>query len=167
MKSILYVGATLMIGASIYGFVDYNKTSRNREFRDMYEPGNPVIAKETAVSENQAQTKMDLPKTAAISTEAVKEIKTPAVKTKKAVVKAESVEPTEQAMKSNISIEAAEKISASPAPEASLKEILSAKKYKTEKKKKWNYKSFGRARIREYEEEVILPKPRKASKIKE
>ena len=32
MKSILYVGATLMIGASIYGFVDYKKTSRNNEF---------------------------------------------------------------------------------------------------------------------------------------
>ena len=37
MKSILYVGATLMIGASIYGFVDYKKTSRNKEFTNMYE----------------------------------------------------------------------------------------------------------------------------------
>jgi hypothetical protein len=148
MKSILYVGATLMIGASIYGFVDYNKTSRSKEFRDMYKPDNPVSVKEPAASENQEETKMDLPKTAAISTEAIKKIKTPAVKTKKAVAKAESVEPAEQAMKSNISIEAAEKISASPTPEATLKEILSAKKYKTEKKKNLNYKSFGRARIR-------------------
>jgi hypothetical protein len=36
MKSVLYVGATLMIGASIYGFVDYNKTSHNKEFKNMY-----------------------------------------------------------------------------------------------------------------------------------
>ena len=36
MKSILYVGATLMIGASIYGFVDYNKTRNKKEFKDMY-----------------------------------------------------------------------------------------------------------------------------------
>jgi hypothetical protein len=36
MKSILYAGATLMIGASIYGFVDYKKTSRNKEFTSMY-----------------------------------------------------------------------------------------------------------------------------------
>ena len=36
MKSILYVGATLMIGASIYGFVDYKKTSHKKEFTTMY-----------------------------------------------------------------------------------------------------------------------------------
>ena len=36
MKSILYVGATLMIGASIYGFIDYQKTSRKKEFSNMY-----------------------------------------------------------------------------------------------------------------------------------
>ena len=36
MTSILYVGATLMIGASIYGFVDYNKTRDKKEFKDMY-----------------------------------------------------------------------------------------------------------------------------------
>lgn len=36
MKSILYVGATLMIGASIYGFVDYKKTSQKKEFSTMY-----------------------------------------------------------------------------------------------------------------------------------
>ncbi len=36
MKSILYVGATLMIGASVYGFVDYNKTSHNKEFKNLY-----------------------------------------------------------------------------------------------------------------------------------
>ena len=36
MKSILYLGAVLMIGASIYGFVDYKKTSRNEKFKNMY-----------------------------------------------------------------------------------------------------------------------------------
>jgi hypothetical protein len=36
MKSVLYVGATLMIGAGIYGFVDYNKTSRHKEFKNLY-----------------------------------------------------------------------------------------------------------------------------------
>ena len=37
MKTILYIGATLMVGASIYGFVDYKKTSRNKEFTKMYD----------------------------------------------------------------------------------------------------------------------------------
>jgi hypothetical protein len=67
MKTILYVGATLMIGASIYGFVDYKKTSRNKEFTKMYdskETSKPVITnpklnevvmkKETKSNENTA-----------------------------------------------------------------------------------------------------------------
>ncbi len=37
MKSILYVGATLMIGAGIYGFVDYKKTNHNKELVRMYD----------------------------------------------------------------------------------------------------------------------------------
>ncbi|MGZ8516625.1 MAG: hypothetical protein ACXWWD_04710 [Chitinophagaceae bacterium] len=36
MKSILYVGTALMISASIYGFVDYKKANRNKEFKNMY-----------------------------------------------------------------------------------------------------------------------------------
>lgn len=36
MKMILYVGATLMIGASIYGFVDYKKTNNKPAFQKMY-----------------------------------------------------------------------------------------------------------------------------------
>jgi hypothetical protein len=49
MKSILYVAATLMVGASIYGFVDYNKTSRQKEFKTMYheqEVKKPVVVAE-------------------------------------------------------------------------------------------------------------------------
>ena len=37
MKSMLYVGATLMIGASIYRFVDYKQTSQKKEFTNMYD----------------------------------------------------------------------------------------------------------------------------------
>ena len=36
MKSMLYVGAALMIGASIYGFVDYKQTENRNEFKKMY-----------------------------------------------------------------------------------------------------------------------------------
>ena len=53
MKSILYIGATIMIGASIYGFVDYQKTSRNREFKKMYtEP----VATQPVVTDNKTVT---------------------------------------------------------------------------------------------------------------
>jgi hypothetical protein len=43
MKPMLYVGATLMIGASIYGFVDYRKTSGKKEFKALYSV--PVVEK--------------------------------------------------------------------------------------------------------------------------
>jgi len=57
MKSILYVGATLMIGASIYGFVDYKNANHNKQFSKMYEP-QPV--KEPVVDQPLVVTK-DLP----------------------------------------------------------------------------------------------------------
>lgn len=61
MKSILYVGATLMIGASIYGFIDYRKTSRNKQFSSMYEvkeiadPTPVVIKKEESVKKEDSK----------------------------------------------------------------------------------------------------------------
>jgi hypothetical protein len=70
MKSILYAGATLMIGAAIYGFVDYKKTSHSKEFTKMYdakettEPAvathktkDMVVQKETTVNEKITVTK--------------------------------------------------------------------------------------------------------------
>ena len=53
MKSMLYVGATLMIGASIYGFVDYQKTNHKKEFTEMYKE--PTVTEPvTVVSEKKA-----------------------------------------------------------------------------------------------------------------
>ena len=37
MKAILYIGALLMIAATVYGFVDHKKASNKKEFRGMYE----------------------------------------------------------------------------------------------------------------------------------
>ena len=37
MKAILYIGAILMVGASIYGFIDYKKSSHDKNFRNLYE----------------------------------------------------------------------------------------------------------------------------------
>lgn len=37
MKAILYVGGALMVAASIYGFIDYNKSSRDKNFRGLYD----------------------------------------------------------------------------------------------------------------------------------
>lgn len=36
MKSLLYIGLILMVGASIYGFADYKKVSRSKKFESLY-----------------------------------------------------------------------------------------------------------------------------------
>jgi len=60
MRSILYAGAALMIGASIYGFIDYKKTSHKKEFAGMYKETKPVTApdpvKENASDKSETTT---------------------------------------------------------------------------------------------------------------
>jgi hypothetical protein len=59
MKSILYVGATLMIGACIYGFVDYKKTSSRKEFINMYKAKEQPVLPVTIVKTNEVTTKKE------------------------------------------------------------------------------------------------------------
>jgi hypothetical protein len=51
MKTMLYIGAALMIGASIYGFVDYEKARHKKEFNNLY--------KETEVKQPVTDVKND------------------------------------------------------------------------------------------------------------
>ena len=37
MKAILHIGAILMVGASIYGFIDYKRSSNEKQFRTLYD----------------------------------------------------------------------------------------------------------------------------------
>jgi hypothetical protein len=53
MRSILYAGAALMIGASIYGFIDYKKTSHKKEFSGMYKETKTVTVPDP-VKENES-----------------------------------------------------------------------------------------------------------------
>jgi hypothetical protein len=72
MKSILYVAATLMIGASIYGFVDYSKTSRHKEFKTMYdepEVQTPVVPEEKKSSDVTTPETISKKEQAGITTE--------------------------------------------------------------------------------------------------
>lgn len=69
MKKFLLVGTVLMVGVSIYGFVDYSKTKQSKEFSKMYdEPvvknaedittkNEPVISKEEIVVEKKEAVK--------------------------------------------------------------------------------------------------------------
>jgi len=53
MKSILYIGAVLMTGACIYGFVDYRKTSNRKEFKSLYRT--EIASTKTALSPEQVR----------------------------------------------------------------------------------------------------------------
>src|SRR5258705_3365996 len=57
MKAILYAGAVLMTGASIYGFIDYKKTSRDKAFTTMYktEEGGTAVEKTSPVIETKSK----------------------------------------------------------------------------------------------------------------
>ncbi len=88
MKSILYVGATLMIGASIYGFVDYKQTHNKKEFKGMYEE---KTAPETEITTDTKTTVPVVGKEEIVPvvnvTEEKKAVKNTSVVTKKKVAK--------------------------------------------------------------------------------
>jgi hypothetical protein len=147
MKSILYVGATLMIGASIYGFVDYKKTSHSSSFTGMYE--SKKTQEPVTIKTNQAF---------------VIEEKTDAVvSSRKVAPKKEAVTEDEVIGKTKIDVVSAEKIETDPivTETASLKDNGTTEKYKKVKKRKLSTKSFSRAPLREEREIVELPVPAK------
>lgn len=43
MRTLLFIGATLMVGAGIYGFVDYRKKEQNRAFQALYKQEKPAV----------------------------------------------------------------------------------------------------------------------------
>ena len=148
MKSILYVGATLIIGASIYGFADYKKTSRNKEFTGLYD-----------TKEAEATVKMDekkepvfikvektIPEKKIVKRSAVKKEEVIVVKTiaKELTAPVEKITPEKPAVNTG-----------------SLTSNGAEEKYRKAKKKKLNYKMFSRGSM---EERYI--EPRKA-KIKQ
>lgn len=98
MKPIVYAGAILMIGASIYGFADYKKTVRNKAFKNMYqekEKKEPVVEKkneptatftesnEISLDESMSEEKLVTGKTAIENTSAKDEKNSESKKGKK------------------------------------------------------------------------------------
>ena len=147
MKSILYVGATLMIGASIYGFVDYKNSSHKNEFTKMYESQEEKIP----VVREEKKATVEMP---VIVTR--KEV------TKKSPVKKETFTPAKSGAKEFITlVETDIKIDTS-VKNHELKENNSVKKIKTAKSKKLNHKLFSRGSLedRYVEKTLKLEEPR-------
>lgn len=161
MKSILYVGATLMIGASIYGFVDYSKTRNNKEFNNMYaekEKADPAVSpdgnltnnaesKEVAVKEkNRGVKKKAVNNDIATEADEVIEKITPIAEDEKKFTKEIKIENTEVTV-------------------VPVKEDVSEKIVK-KKKRKLNTKLFSRGALDEryLNEEKLKPEEPKSKK---
>jgi hypothetical protein len=140
MKSILYAGAALMIGASIYGFVDYKQTSQKKEFSGMYADEKKSATPEvvtTEIKKEEVAPVVPIAKRAPVKKSAVKKVDEVApVKPIPGEMKMEPAEPGK--------IEKAE-VTVTPKPVV-----------KKSKKKRLNSKLFSRAPIREEQEEVVI-----------
>ena len=145
----LYVGASLMIGASIYGFVDYKQTHQKKEFTNMYESKEskaPVVAEEKKVPVVEKKEPAVI----------VKKTKVP-VNKKSQEIKTEEEEEVIPAIKP-ISEDAKITDKESKTIEKTTVDVkTSGKVVVKKKKKKLNHKIFSRAPLREEEEIVIEP----------
>lgn len=149
MKSILYVGAALMVGASIYGFIDYKKTSRNGNLDRMYQ--SEEISQPVVIEEKTTQTVEPAPTVAAKQPEF-------------AIIPEKVVPAKKKAIKSKrVAIDAVEKLETKPAVVSTsrLRENASIAPFKKVKRKKLDRELFSRARPPRAVEivEIKLPEP--------
>lgn len=151
MKSILYVGATLMIGASIYGFVDYKNTSRNEEFTGMYEEKKETAPIVTVSTDEKTVVPAVIKET--VSTPARKAVKRKSQKTEEIVPVIEPIKEEEMISGSETKVIENTTVDLEPAKEYSITKQV-------KKKKKLNTKIFSRAPIREIEEEDLVLEPK-------
>lgn len=155
MKSMLYVGATLMIGASIYGFVDYKNSSKETEFNHMYteekkitpEPVVATVVKEPVVEKVITKNNKKVVSSKKTSTK-VKEEVAPALKPI-------AVEDKMVTGKTNLP----EKTTVTVTPSKENFVVKAAKK-----KRKISSKLFSRAPLRDEIEMPIVEKVKKSDK---
>jgi hypothetical protein len=152
MKAFLITGIVLMTGASIYGFIDYKNSSRNKELTRLYrteEPSAVAVAKQPTVE---------------IKKDAVKE--TPEMKGGDKVVKKKTSEPVESSVKKTEG-RTAGKMTINPVESVKTETVgntvVIAKPSSIKKKKKLNYKLFSRAALDEryIDRELKLEKQKK------
>lgn len=149
MKSMLYVGATLMIGASIYGFVDYKQTHGKKEFREMYAEEKKTTPVAVPAKEEITETVTTPPETVKKALKTVKN--KPSAPTEEII---EGIEPLSEEDKLATTANAISKEEL-PRPEPS-------KENKIIKKKKVRKEFFSRGRMPE--EEVLIETPKKETK---
>lgn len=156
MKSILYVGATLMIGASIYGFVDYKQTQNKKEFKEMYveEKRNipvPVIAEEDKVTEPAVKKEIVN----------IKKAKT----SKRVTAKEEEIFPVIEPIAEDEMVDIKEvKVIEKSSVDVTPSKDSNTEKKVVKKKKRISSKIFSRAPLRDREEVSLVEPPKVVKK---
>ena len=134
MKTFLWAGTILMTGASIYGFIDYKKTSHEKAFTNLYKD-------ESAVTTDQKQT----------VTEVKKEVASEKTEIKKTDVKTSVV--NNQPVKKEMDNKTTEKMTINPVETVKTETIsnvtVTPKSPEIKKKKVLSYKLFSRAALDE------------------
>lgn len=153
MKSILYVGATLMLGASIYGVVDYRNSSQKQEFTGMYEAREEQP--DLVVEKKKHPDKPEV------------EVATTKTERKKVSRKKEFVPAENQAKELVLPVEPIELTLDAKIKNDELKENSYVKKIKSAKPKKINHKLFSRGSLEErYVEKTLKMEPGKKEETK-
>ena len=137
MKAFLIAGIVLMTGASIYGFIDYKDSSRNKKLTKLYRTEKPsaVVEMKQPAKANKTNVVKEIP-----------EIKKSKVEKKKTVEPVElSVKKTESRMAGKMTINPVEPVKT----ETVANTVITAKPSSIKKKKKLNYKLFSRAALDE------------------
>lgn len=131
-----------MIGASIYGFVDYRQTHKKKEFKEMYAE-KKAAAPVTAVADKE---KTAVPEKITAVTEK------PAVSRKRAAAKKETIDPIKPIAQEDKMVVEKKKLKEEPAVIKEPAKESSA--IKTVKKKKVRKEFFSRGRMPEEEIEI-------------
>ncbi len=142
-----------MIGASIYGFIDYNKTHKKKEFKEMYTEKNTQATVVAATTDEPVNSK-----------ETVVTEKTKTVLSKKAVAeKSKEANPVQPIATEDKLVTEKKEFGNEPAVTVEPAEESSALKT-VKKKRKLKKEFFSRAPLRDEEEVLIEPAKEKTKK---
>ena len=153
MKSILYAGAALMIGASIYGFVDYKQTHKKKEFKEMYAEKKTEAPVAVAATDEPVTSKEI----------AVKEKTKPAVRKKAVAAMEKEADPVQPVADEDKLVTEKKAFGNEPVVTVEPAEESSALKT-VKKKRKLKKEFFSRAPLRDEEDLLIKPSKEKVKK---
>ena len=148
MKAFLYAGAVLMTGASIYGFIDYKKSTHNKDFTNLYKSDDQAVVTETKQPVADSKTSL-------VGNEKIAEVK----KNSEVVKTVYPVTTTKEKTVTNMTMNPVDPVKT----EAISNVTVTPKPTSIKKKKVLSYKLFSRGALEEkyINKELKLDEPKK------